>query len=118
MYRSQADSAEKRFYPLVTELAADGIPVAVSCRGLTLSCQPYYRWLQGPITTSEVMEAYRANALFDAHRDDPQFGHRLLAHEARKPGPPVHDDPCAVVDQPVRSPEPALTRRHHRGPDR
>jgi putative transposase len=116
----------------VSELAAAGIPVTVTCRVLKLSRQPYYRWLANPITTSEVMEAYRANALFDAHQDDPEFGHRLLADEARdageamsdrtawriasangwwsafgkkrgrngkKPGPPVHDDLCAVIDE-------------------
>lgn len=113
------------------ELAADGIPVAVTCRVLKLARQPYYRWLAHPLTTSEVVEAHRANALFDAHRDDPEFGHRLLADEAaragetmadrtawritsengwfsafgkpkagkhKRPGPPVHDDLCAVVD--------------------
>ncbi len=123
-------------YPLVVELAADGIPVAVSCRVLKLARQRYYRWLAAPITDSEVVEAYRANALFDAHRDDPEFGHRLLADEARaagevmadrtawriasangwwsafgkkrgrsgkKPGPPVHDDLCGVVDERGRS---------------
>ncbi len=116
----------------MNELAADGIPVAVTCRLLKLSRQPYYRWLKDPIIESEVVEAYRANALFDAHRDDPEFGHRLLADEARdagepmadrtawkitstngrfsvfgkpkrgkgrRPGPPVHDDLCAVVDE-------------------
>ncbi len=116
----------------MSELAAAGIPVTVTCRVLKLSRQPYYRWLADPITDSEVVEAYRANALFDAHRDDPEFGHRLLADEAadagepmsdrtawriasangwfsvfgkpkrgkhRKPGPPVHDDLCAVVDE-------------------
>ena len=116
----------------MTELAAAGIPVTVTCRVLKLSRQPYYRWLTNPITPSEVVEAYRANALFDAHRDDPEFGHRLLADEARdhgeamsdrtawriassngwfsafgkpkrskarRPGPPVHDDLCAVVDE-------------------
>ncbi len=31
-------------YPLVVELAADGIPVTVSCRVLKLTRQPYYRW--------------------------------------------------------------------------
>ena len=35
-------------YPLVTELAADGIPVTVTCRVLKLSRQPYYRWLAKP----------------------------------------------------------------------
>ena len=32
-------------YPLVRELAADGIPVAVTCRVLKIARQPYYRWL-------------------------------------------------------------------------
>jgi len=75
----------------VTELAASGIPVTVTCRVLRLSRQPYYRWLASPITDNEVVEAYRANALFDAHRDDPEFGHRLLADEARDAGEPMAD---------------------------
>lgn len=63
--------------------------MTVTCRVLKLSRQPYYRWLANPITPSEVVEAYRANALFDAHRDDPEFGHRLLADEARHVGEAV-----------------------------
>lgn len=53
---------------------------------LKLSRQPYYRWLADPITTSKVVEAYRANALFDAHKDDPEFGHWPLADEAGDAG--------------------------------
>ena len=64
------------------ELAADGIPVAVTCRVLKLSRQPFYRWLVAPVTAGEVVEAYRANALVDAHREDPEFGYRFLAAEA------------------------------------
>ena len=75
----------------MTELAAAGIPVTVTCRVLKLSRQPYYRWLADPITNTEAVEAYRANALFDAHRDDPEFGHRLLADEAREAGEPMAD---------------------------
>ncbi|WP_100814154.1 IS3 family transposase [Microbacterium lacus] len=134
-YLSQAN-LPKRLYPLVSELAAAGIPVTVTCRVLKLSRQPYYRWLAAPILPSEVVEAYRANALFDAHKDDPEFGHRLLADEAaeageamadrtawriassngwwsafgkkrgrngKKPGPPVHDDLCAVIDEDGRT---------------
>ena len=118
------------------ELAADGIPVAVSCRVLKLSRQPYYRWLATPVPEADIVEAYRANALFDAHCDDPEFGYRYLADEAesaghpmavrtawrlcstnswfsafgkgrgkngKKPGPPVHDDLCAVVDEDGRT---------------
>lgn len=73
------------------ELAADGIPVTVTCRVLKLARQPYYRWLKQPITDAELVEAYRANALFGAHRDDPEFGHRLLADEARDAGEAMSD---------------------------
>jgi putative transposase len=119
-------------YPLVRELAVDGIPVAVTSRVLKIARQPYYRWFADPVTTAELIAAYRANALFDAHRDDPEFGYRFLVDEAReagesmaertawricselgwwsafgkkrgkngrKPGPPVHDDLCTVVDK-------------------
>jgi transposase InsO family protein len=75
----------------VKELAADRIPVAVTCRVLKLARQPYYRWLADPIVKAEVVEAYRSNALFDAHRDDPEFGHRLLADEARDAGEKMAD---------------------------
>ena len=68
------------------ELAADGIPVAVTCRVLTLARQPYYRWLAEPVTASELAEAHRANALFHAHRDDPEFGYRFLIAEAASSG--------------------------------
>ncbi|MGC0368839.1 putative transposase [Microbacterium sp. SLBN-111] len=73
------------------EIACDGIPVTVTCRVLKLSRQPYYRWLNQPITRAELVEAYRANALFDAHRDDPEFGHRLLADKARDAGQGMAD---------------------------
>jgi putative transposase len=119
-------------YPLVCELADHGVPVAVTCRVLKISRQPYYRWRANPVGDAELVRAYRADALFDAHRDDPEFGYRFLADEARqageamadrtawricselgwfsafgkkrgkngkKPGPPVHHDLCAVVDE-------------------
>jgi hypothetical protein len=77
-------------YPLVRELAAAAapcrVPVTVTCRVLGLARQPYCRWLASPVTGSELAEAYRANALFDAHRDDPEFGHRFLLDEARAAG--------------------------------
>ncbi|GGK32629.1 integrase [Nocardia camponoti] len=76
-------------YPLVRELAADGIAVAVTCRVLKIARQPYYRWLANPVTTAELEQAYRANALFDAHRDDPEFGYRFLADEAADASEPM-----------------------------
>ena len=59
----------------MSELAADGIPVAVSLRVLKLLRQPYYRWRKQQVNPSELVEAYRANALLKAHRDDPAFGY-------------------------------------------
>ena len=70
----------------MNELAADGIAVTVTCRVLGIARQPYYRWLKKPVTDAELAEAYRANALFDAHREDPEFGYRYLADEAEAAG--------------------------------
>lgn len=73
-------------YPLVRELAAAGIPVTVTCRVLKIARQPYYRWLARPVTDADWVQAHRANALYDAHVDDPEFGYRLLADEASDAG--------------------------------
>ncbi|WP_103377347.1 IS3 family transposase [Streptomyces noursei] len=89
-YLSQAH-LPKRIYPLVKELAGDGVPVTVTCRVLKLARQPYYRWLEKPVASAVLEEAYRANALFDAHRDDPEFGYRFLADEARGAGAGMAD---------------------------
>ncbi len=72
--------------PLASEPAADEIPVAVTCRVLTIARQPWCRWLEPLVTDAELAEAYWANALFEAHRDDPEFGYRYLADEARDTG--------------------------------
>ena len=36
-------------YPLVRELAADNIPVAVTCRVLGFSKQAFYAWNANPV---------------------------------------------------------------------
>ncbi len=75
------------------ELAAAGarirVPVAVACRVLKLHRQHYYAWLARPVTDAEWVQAHRANAIFDAHRDDPEFGYRFLLDEARDAGQPM-----------------------------
>ena len=58
----------------------------VTCRVLNLCRQQSYRWRAEPITDRELTQAYVANAIFDAHRDDPEFGHRFLAVEIRDGG--------------------------------
>ena len=81
-------------YPLVKDLAADGIPVAVTCRVLKIARQPYYRWLANPVTDADWDDAHLMNAVFDAHRDDPEFGYRFLADE-------VHDAGFEVCERTV-----------------
>ena len=78
-------------FPLVAELAGDGIPVTVTCRVLKLCRAQYYRWLKEPVTDGQLAEAYVTNAVFDAHRDDPEFGYRFLADEVRAAGHQVSD---------------------------
>ena len=67
-------------------LAESGIPVTVSCRVLKLARQPYSRWRNDPVRNADVLRAYRINARHDAHHDDPTFGYRYLADEARRAG--------------------------------
>ncbi|MFE3165414.1 hypothetical protein [Streptomyces sp. NPDC059224] len=67
------------------EPAADGMPVTVTCRVLKLARQPHQRWLDKPVADAALEEAHRANALFNAHREEPEFGCRL-ADEARSSG--------------------------------
>lgn len=43
-------------YPLVTDLAADGVPVAMTCRVLGFSKQGYYRWKSRPVTERDWIE--------------------------------------------------------------
>ncbi|BAX96092.1 integrase [Mycobacteroides stephanolepidis] len=78
-------------YPLVRELAADGVPVTVTCRVLKIARQPFYRWCAGPVTGTEWVQASVTNAVYDAHRDDPEFGYRFLADEVRAAGIAVSD---------------------------
>ncbi len=73
-------------YPLVHELAVTGIPVTVTCRVLKIARAPFYRWKQQPVGEATWVRAHRVNALKRAHREDPEFGYRFLAKEARKAG--------------------------------
>lgn len=68
-------------YPLVLDLAADGIPVAVTCRVLKFSKQGFYAWLARPVTPRDLDDAHLINAAYDIHHDDPEFGYRLIADD-------------------------------------
>lgn len=73
-------------YPLVTDLAADGVPVAVTCRVLGFSKQGYYRWRASPVTERDWVDAHLVNAALDIHADDPAFGYRFIADELPEKG--------------------------------
>ena len=73
-------------YPLVRELAVEGVPVTVTCRVLKMARQPYYRWLDTPVSDRAWVQAHQLNALVDANRADPEYGYRLLRDEAEQVG--------------------------------
>jgi putative transposase len=68
-------------FPLVLDLAADGIPVTVTCRVLGFSKQAFYRWRARPVTARDWADAHLINAAIDIHHDDPEFGYRFIADE-------------------------------------
>jgi len=68
-------------YPLVRDLAAEGIPVAVTCRALGFSKQAFYAWNNNPVSDRDGDEAHLINAAVGIHRDDPAFGYRFIAGE-------------------------------------
>lgn len=75
----------------MSELTADGVSGQVSCRVLKLARQPAYRWLRSPGTRRDLEQAYRANALHDAHLEDPQPGYGFIADEAKTLGESMSD---------------------------
>jgi transposase InsO family protein len=68
-------------YPLVLDLAADSIPVAVTCRVLGFSKQAFYAWRKSPVTQRDWDDAHLINAAIDIHHDDPEFGYRFITDE-------------------------------------
>ena len=85
-------------YPLVLELAVDGVPDTVTrgappaeseaCgeRVLKFSKQGFCQWLMNPVTQRDWDDAHLTNAAWDAHQDDPAFGYRFIADELHHAG--------------------------------
>ena len=73
-------------YPLVLDLAADGIPVTVTCRVLGFSTQGFYKWCANPVSDRDWDDAHLINAIIDIHVDDPEFGYRFIADELHVAG--------------------------------
>jgi putative transposase len=68
-------------FPLVLDLAVDGVPVAVTCRVLGFSKQAFYQWKARPVTARDWDDAHLINAAIEIHHDDPEFGYRFIADE-------------------------------------
>lgn len=73
-------------FPLVLDLAADGIPVVVTCGVLGFSPQAFYKWRARPVCDRDRTDAYLTNAIVDVHAEDPEFGYRFVADELAAAG--------------------------------
>jgi putative transposase len=114
-------------YPLVLDFAADGIPVAVTCRVLGFSKQAFYHWRKYPISQRDWDDAHLINAAVDIHHDDPGFGYPFIADELPSHGikagegrPAVLPAAHLVRPRPQAGPEPqgraTRARRSRRPP--
>ena len=72
--------------PLVRDLAAEGVPVVVTCEVLGFSTQAFYKWQRRPMSDREWDDAHVTNAIVDIHTDDPTFGYRFIADELEAAG--------------------------------
>ena len=73
-------------FPLVADLAAEGIPVRTTCGVLGFSTQAFYKWRAKPCSDRDLNDAYVTNELVDLHAEDPAFGYRFLADELEAAG--------------------------------
>jgi len=68
--------------PLVLDLAADRIAIAVTCRVMGFRQRAFFRSRADPVPQRDWDNAHLTNAVIDLHRDDPGFGYRFIAGEA------------------------------------
>jgi transposase InsO family protein len=67
--------------PLVRDLAAEGIPVRLTCGVLGFSAQAFYKWQARPVCDRDWADAHVTTRIVDVHADDPEFGYRFIADE-------------------------------------
>ena len=73
-------------YPLVQDLAVEGVPVTVTCRVLGFSTQAFYKWQAQPVSDRDWNDAQLINSALDIHNDDPAFGYRFIADQLAERG--------------------------------
>jgi transposase InsO family protein len=73
-------------YPLVRDLAVEGVPVTLTCRVLGFSKQAFYKWCRQPWSDRDWADAHLVSAAMDIHGDDPAFGYRFIADQLAERG--------------------------------
>lgn len=69
-------------YPVVRELAADGVPVATACRVLEVSTSGFYEWDSRPASDRTWQQAHLMHAIRDVHAASyGTYGHRRVHAE-------------------------------------
>jgi transposase InsO family protein len=70
-------------FPLVRELALEGIPVTLSCRVLGFSRQGDCPWRVDPVSDRDWSDAHVINEIRAICKKDSAFGYRLITDELR-----------------------------------
>ena len=73
-------------YPLVGDLAAQGVPVRLTRGLLSHSTQAYCVWVKRRVSRRNLDDVYLTNGFIDAHGDDSEFSLRLLSDELARLG--------------------------------
>jgi putative transposase len=73
-------------FPLVEDLAVEGVPVRLTCGILGFSPQAFYKWRRRPCSDRDWADAHTTNVIVDVHADDPEFGYRFIADELEQLG--------------------------------
>jgi hypothetical protein len=69
-------------FPVVQELAADGVPVAVTCRVLNVSTSGYYEWRTRPASGRAWEQAHLMETIRQVHAASyGTYGHRRVYAE-------------------------------------
>jgi hypothetical protein len=70
-------------YPLVRDLAADGIPVTVTCRVLGFSPQAFHKWRANPISAREWSDAHLIDAARQTDAEAISLEHGKTSHDGQ-----------------------------------
>jgi putative transposase len=79
-------------YPLVADLAVEGVRVSTSCRVIGFSPQAFYKWQDRPCSDRGHSDAELVNAMLDIDADDPEFGYRFISDELERKGQRVSEN--------------------------